>query len=91
MSSNDGGGGIITVIAWNTEGQSRSSFDCEPNAVLYRYFLRQEPVPVLLLVDEKARWNQELENVYLVSCQIFSDAGGRYSQHYEYELRPDPE
>jgi hypothetical protein len=90
MSSNDGNG-IITVMAWNTDGQSTCSFDCEANVVLYRHFLRQEPIPVLLLVDEKARWNQELENVYLVSCQLFWDGHGHKSQHYEYELRPDCE
>jgi hypothetical protein len=92
MSSNDGSG-IFTIRAWNTgnsQAQTTSSFDCKPNAVLYQYFLRQEPIPVLLLVDESARWNQQLENVYLVSCRIFSDEG-HYSQHYEYELRPDPE
>ncbi|MEW6603705.1 MAG: hypothetical protein AB1351_03320 [Thermoproteota archaeon] len=82
--------GIITVMAWNTEGQG-TNFDCEPNPLLYRYFQSQEPIPLLLLVDNKARWNQELENVYLVSCQIFWDAQGHKSEHYEYELRPDPQ
>lgn len=94
MSSNDEGrGAIITVTAWNTEKeyQGTCSFDCEPNAALYRHFLRQEPIPVLLLVDKGAKWNQELENVYLVSCRIFSNAKGHYTQHYEYELRPDCE
>jgi hypothetical protein len=93
MSSNDGSGAIITVIAWNSEieYQDTCSFDCEPNAALYQHFLRQEPIPVLLLVDNGAKWNQELENVYLVSCRIFSNAKGHYIQHYEYELRPDCE
>jgi hypothetical protein len=86
MPGNDSGS--LTVVAWNTEGQS-TTFDCEPNPVLYRYFQSQEPIPVLLLVDEKARWNQELENVYLVSCQMLQDAKGHDSQHYEYELVPD--
>lgn len=80
----------ITVVAWNIEGQG-TSFDCDSNPVLYRYFQKQEPIPVLLLVDDKARWNQELENVYLVSCQIFWDSQGRKGEHYEYELRPDPQ
>jgi hypothetical protein len=80
----------LTVLAWNTECKG-TSFDCYSNHLLYRYFQKQEPIPVLLLVDDKARWNQELENVYLVSCQIFCDAQGRKSQHYEYELRPDPQ
>lgn len=82
------GNGSLTVVAWNTEGQS-TSFDCEPNPVLYRYFQSQEPIPVLLLVDQKARCNQELENVCLVSCQIFPNAKGHDMQHYEYELVPD--
>ena len=88
MAGKDSGGGILNIVAWNTEGQT-TGFDCKPNPSLYRYFQRQEPIPVLLLVDEKARMNQELENVRLVSCEIFLDAEGRDSQHYEYELVPD--
>ena len=78
--------GVITVNAWNTEGAS--SFDCKASAELYRHFVRQEPVPVLLLVDRDAEWDQELENVYLVS---HSRVGGADFEHYEYELRPDCE
>lgn len=89
MSGNDSSA-AITVTAWNTEGQS-NSFDCNPSAALYRHFLQGDTIPVLLLVDKGAKWNQELENVHLVSCQIFSDAAGRSSQHYEYELLPDCE
>jgi hypothetical protein len=77
---------MIAVDAWNTEGAS--SFDCKSNTELYRYFVRQEPVPVLLLVDRDAERDQELENVYLVS-HIRVD--GADSEHYEYELRPDCE
>lgn len=72
MSGSDAGG--LTVIARNTEGQRSLGFDCDPNPLLYRYFQKQEPIPVLLLVDDKAKWDQELENVYLVSWQIFWDA-----------------
>lgn len=79
--------GILTVDAWNTD-EGSSSFDCRSNAELYRYFLRQEPIPVLLLVDRQAEWDQELENVYLVSR---SHADGTNYEHYEYELRPDCE
>ena len=77
----------VTVDAWNTEGNE--SFDCEANAELYDYFLRQEPIAVLLLIDRHAKWNQELENVYLVACEINDDGHGHCHQHYEYELRPD--
>ena len=73
----------VTVNAWNTE--SNEAFDCEPNAELYGYFLRQEPIAVLLLIDRHAKFNQELENVYLVACEI-NDGG---CQRYAYELRPD--
>lgn len=75
---------MIAVDAWNTE--DASSFDCKTSAELYQYFVRQEPVPVLLLVDRDAEWDQELENVYLVSR---SKVDGADSEHYEYELRPD--
>ena len=91
MSSSDNadrGGGIVTINAWNTEtieGESTNSFECEDNTELYRYFLLQEPIAVLLLIDKQARWNQELENVYLISCQYIENN----CQHYEYELRPD--
>ena len=106
MSSNvcdggGGGGGVLTINAWNTEtadGESTNSFDCDANAELYRYFLRQEPIPVLLLIDKQATWNQELENVYLISCEMASvddddsssNNNNQYNrrQHYEYELRP---
>ncbi len=83
-----GGGGIVTINAWNTEtieGESTNSFECEANTELYRYFLSQEPIAVLLLIDKQAKWNQELENVYLVSCEYIENN----CQHYEYELRPD--
>ena len=93
-----GGGNVLTINACNTEnadGESTNSFDCDANAELYRYFLRQEPIPVLLLIDKQATWNQELENVYLISCEIVSDNdegnnNNQYNrrQHYEYELRP---
>ena len=98
MSSNvcdaGAGDGVVTINAWNTEtadGESTNSFDCNANAELYQYFLRQEPIPVLLLIDKQARWNQELENVYLISCEIISDDNNSQycKQHYEYELRPD--
>jgi hypothetical protein len=91
MSSSDNadrGGGIVTINAWNTEtieGESTNSFECEDNTELYRYFLLQEPIAVLLLIDKQAKWNQELENVYLISCQYIENN----CQHYEYELRPD--
>jgi hypothetical protein len=75
--------GKVIVEAWNTEGND--SFDCEANDDLYYYFLHQQPIAVLLLIDRHAKWNQELENVYLVGCEISGD--GR--QHYAYELRPD--
>ena len=76
--------GILTVDAWNTEDSC--SFDCKTNRVLHQHFLRQEPIPVLLLIDKDAVWNQELENVYLVSHSRL----GSNSEHYEYELRPEP-
>jgi hypothetical protein len=79
--------GKVTVDAWNTE--CGNGFDCEVNAELYGYFLRQEPIAVLLLVDRQAKWNQELENVYLVACEINDDGRGHRRQHYAYELRPD--
>ena len=75
----------LTINVWNTE-TGDSSFDCEINHELYHYFLWQEPIPVLLLIDKSVKWKQELENVYLVSC---SRIGETNSQHYEYELRPD--
>jgi hypothetical protein len=82
------GGGILTINARNTEtieGESTNSFECEANRELYRYFLLQEPISILLLIDKQAKWNQELENVYLISCKNIEN---NY-QHYEYELRPD--
>jgi hypothetical protein len=81
---------VLAVNAWNTENKNEgaNSFDCNTNPQLYRYFLRQEPIPVLLLIDNQAEWNQELENVYLVSCIQASD---KNYEHYEYELRPDDE
>lgn len=79
--------GILAVDAWNTD-EGTSSFDCKANAELYRYFLRQEPIPVLLLIDKHAEWNQELENVYLVSRIQIDDMN---YEHYVYELRPDCE
>jgi hypothetical protein len=91
MSSNNNasrGGEIFTINAWNTEtieGESTNSFDCEANTELHRYFLLQEPIVILLLIDKQAKWNQELENVYLISCQNIENN----CQHYEYELRPD--
>jgi len=82
------GGGILTINAWNTEtieGESTNSFECEANKELHRYFLLQEPIAVLLLIDKQAKWNQELENVYLISCEHIENN----CQHYKYELRPD--
>ena len=81
-------GKILTINAWNTEtrdGESTNSFNCEANSELYQYFLLQEPIAVLLLIDKQAKWNQELENVFLLSCEQTENN----SQHYEYELRPD--
>lgn len=54
------------------------------NEKLQQYFKRAEPIVSLLLIDPKARWNQELENVFLIKCENRDDY-----QHYEYELRPD--
>jgi hypothetical protein len=89
-SNNTRSGGTLTIDAWNTEtidGQSNNynSFDCKASAELYQHFLRQEPIPVLLLIDKQAKWNQELENVYLISCSRIDDT----NEHYQYELRPD--
>ena len=84
----EGGGEILTINAWNTEtieGESTNSFECETNTELHRYFLLQEPIALLLVIDKQAKWNQELENVYLVSCKHIENN----CQHYEYELRPD--
>jgi hypothetical protein len=81
-------GEILTINAWNTEtrdGESTNSFNCEANSELYQYFLLQEPIAVLLLIDKQAKWNQELENVFLLSCEQTDNN----TQHYEYELRPD--
>jgi hypothetical protein len=81
-------GEILTINAWNTETiecGSTNSFNCEANSELYQYFLLQEPIAVLLLIDKRAKWNQELENVYLISCEHTENN----CQHYEYELRPD--
>ncbi len=63
-----------------------SGFDCEINPEIYEYFLWQEAIPVLLLIVRGAEWDQELENVYLVSCSRINNTN---HQHYEYELRPD--
>ena len=89
-SNNNSGrrGDILTINAWNTEtieGESTNSFECEANTELHRYFLLQEPIALLLLVDKQAKWNQELENVYLISCEYIENN----CQHYEYQLRPD--
>lgn len=73
---------IITVHAWNTD-KDNYSFDCTFNGELSEYYLHDEPIPVLLLVDGNAEWDQELENVYIVGCV---DRDGY--QHYDYELRP---
>jgi hypothetical protein len=87
-SKNAHRGEILTIDAWNTEtieGESTNSFNCEANSELYQYFLLQEPIAVLLLIDKQAKWNQELENVYLLSCEHTANN----CQHYKYELRPD--
>ena len=54
------------------------------NEKLQQYFMHAKPIASLLLIDPKARWNQELENVFLTRCVNKDDY-----QHYEYELRPD--
>jgi hypothetical protein len=77
--------GVLAIDAWNTD-EGASSFDCKYNAELYRYFVRQDPIPVLLLRDREAEWDQELENVYLVSRRVDGPV-----EHYVYELRPDCE
>jgi hypothetical protein len=85
------GDGTLAIDAWNTEtaqGESTSGFDCAANAELHRYYLREEPIPVLLLIDKQARYNQELENAYLIS---YSRMAGTNYEHYGYELRPDHE
>lgn len=79
---------VITINAWNTEGEE-TSFDCDINTELYGHYLRHEPIAVLALIDKQARWNQELENVYLVACETKFDDRGHHYQHYIYELRPD--
>jgi hypothetical protein len=87
-NTHGGGGGILTINAWNIEtieGESTNSFECESNRELYQYFLLQKPIAILLLVDKQAKWNQELENVYLISCENIENN----CQHYEYELGPD--
>ncbi len=79
---------IIIINSWNietAEGESTNSFECEANRKLYQYFLSQEPIAVLILIDKRAKWNQELENVYLISCKDTENN----CQCYEYELRPD--
>lgn len=73
----------ITIHAWNTE-KDNNSFDCEYNEKLHGYFMSAEPIASLLLIDPKAKWNHELENVFLIKCENRNDY-----QHYEYELRPD--
>jgi hypothetical protein len=81
-------GEIITINARNietVEGESTNSFECEGNNKLYQYFLLEEPIAVLILIDKHAEWNQELENVYLISCKDIENN----CQRYEYELRPD--
>lgn len=72
---------MVTVHAWNTDKDY--SFDCAFNSELLEYYLHDEPIPVLLLVDENAELDQELENVYITGC--VDDEG---HQHYRYELRP---
>ena len=72
---------VIAVNAWNTEGIN--SFDCEANTELYGYLLRQKPIAVLLPVDKQAKWNHELENVYLVDSEINDDDRWHCHQHYE--------
>jgi hypothetical protein len=73
----------LTIHAWNTE-KDNNSFDCEYSEELHRYFTSAQPIPTLLLIDQTATWNQELENVFLIGCENRDDY-----QHYEYELRPD--
>src|SRR5688500_12977546 len=73
----------LTIHAWNTDNEGSNSFDCEYNDELYGFFVRAEAIPSLLLIDPKATWNQELENVYLIRCESRDNY-----QHYEYELRP---
>jgi hypothetical protein len=73
----------LTIHAWNTE-KDNYSFDCEYSEELHRYFTSAQPIPTLLLIDQTATWNQELENVFLIKCENRDDY-----QHYEYELRPD--
>jgi hypothetical protein len=50
---------------------------------------RQEAVPVLLLINRHAKWNLELENLYLISCEIISD-GNRCIQHHFERAMPQP-
>ena len=73
----------LTIHAWNTE-KDNNSFDCKYSEELHRYFTSAQPIPTLLLIDQTATWNQELENVFLIRCENRDDY-----QHYEYELRPD--
>ena len=73
----------LTICAWNTE-KDNNSFDCEYSEKLHQYFISAQPIPSLLLMDPKATWNQELENVFLTKCENRHDY-----KHYEYELRPD--
>src|SRR3712207_7227557 len=57
-----GGEEILTINAWNTEtteGEITNSFECEANTELHRYFLLQEPIALLFLIDKQAKWNQE--------------------------------
>jgi hypothetical protein len=59
-SKNAHRGEILTIDAWNTEtteGETTNSFNCEANSELYQYFLLQEPIAVLLLIDKQAKWN----------------------------------
>jgi len=87
-ASQDNNDSTLKIEAWNTQGED-TTFDCDSNQELYGYFIRQEPIAVLLLIDKRAKLNQELENVYMSSCETIHDAIGRDYQHYHYELRPD--
>jgi hypothetical protein len=87
-ASQDNNDSTLKIEAWNTQGED-TTFDCDLNQELYGYFIRQEPIAVLLLIDKRAKLNQELENVYMVSCETIHDDIGRDYQHYHYELRPD--
>ncbi len=61
----------LTIHAWKAE--DNNSFDCEYNEKLHRYFISAKAISSLILVDPKARWNQELENVFLIQCENRND------------------